>query len=137
MVYAEIISGLWIGNVDMMYNKKFLQDNQITLVINCTHNFKFTDLPNIQNVRIPLSDNLMNNIDQLRIHKDKILTFIDSSLEQRNILLCCYDGITNSPFIVSLYLLKYGDITKDKIKRIIQSKSTEISMDYDLDLLDL
>jgi protein-tyrosine phosphatase len=137
MVYAEIISGLWIGNVDMMYNKKFLQDNQITLVINCTHNFKFTDLPNIQNVRIPLSDNLMNNIDQLRIHKDKILTFIDSSLEQHNILLCCYDGITNSPFIVSLYLLTYGDITKDKIKRIIQSKSTEISMDYDLDLLDL
>ena len=137
MVYAEIISGLWIGNVDMMYNKKFLQDNQITLVINCTHNFKFSDLPNIQNIRIPLSDNLMNNIDQLRIHKDKILTFIDSSLEQRNILLCCYDGITNSPFIVSLYLLKYGDITKDKIKRIIQSKSTEISMDYDLDLLDL
>ena len=137
MVYVEIISGLWIGNVDMMYNKKFLQDNQITLVINCTHNFKFSDLPNIQNVRIPLSDNLMNNIDQLRIHKDKILTFIDSSLEQHNILLCCYDGITNSPFIVSLYLLKYGDITKDKIKRIIQSKSTEISMDYDLDLLDL
>jgi len=137
MVYAEIISGLWIGNVDMMYNKKFLQDNQITLVINCTHNFKFSDLPNIQNIRIPLSDNLMNNIDQLRIHKDKILTFIDSSLEQRNILLCCYDGITNSPFIVSLYLLKYGDIPKDKIKRIIQSKSTEISMDYDLDLLDL
>ena len=137
MVYAEIISGLWIGNVDMMYNKQFLQGNQITLVINCTHNFKFTDLPNIQNVRIPLSDNLMNNIDQLRIHKDKILTFIDSSLEQHNILLCCYDGITNSPFIVSLYLLKYGDITKDKIKRIIQSKSTEISMDYDLDLLDL
>ena len=137
MVYAEIISGLWIGNVDMLYNKKFLQDNQITLIINCTHNFKFSDLPNIQNVRIPLSDNLMNNIDQLRIHKDKILTFIDSSLEQRNILLCCYDGITNSPFIVSLYLLKYGDIPKDKIKRIIQSKSTEISMDYDLDLLDL
>jgi len=137
MVYAEIISGLWIGNVDMLYNKKFLQDNQITLVINCTHNFKFSDLPNIQNVRIPLSDNLMNNIDQLRIHKDKILTFIDSSLEQHNILLCCYDGITNSPFIVSLYLLKYGDIPKDKIKRIIQSKSTEISMDYDLDLLDL
>jgi len=137
MVYAEIISGLWIGNVDMLYNKKFLQDNQITLIINCTHNFKFSDLPNIQNVRIPLSDNLMNNIDQLRIHKDKILTFIDSSLEQHNILLCCYDGITNSPFIVSLYLLKYGDIPKDKIKRIIQSKSTEISMDYDLDLLDL
>jgi hypothetical protein len=137
MVYVEIISGLWIGNVDMMYNKKFIEDNKITLIVNCTHNFKFSDIPTIQNVRIPLSDNLMNNIDQLRIHKDKILTFIDTSLEQHNLLLCCYDGITNSPFIVSLYLLKYGDITKDNIKRIIQSKSTEISMDYDLSLLDL
>ena len=137
MVYVEIISGLWIGNVDMMYNKKFLQDNQITLIINCTHNFKFSDLPNIQNIRIPLSDILMNNIDQLRIHKDKILTFIDTSLEQHNILLCCYDGITNSPFIVSLYLIAYGSISKDNIKKIIQSKSTEISMDYDLSLLDL
>ena len=137
MVYAEIVSGLWIGNVDMMYNKKFLQDNQITLIINCTHNFKFSNLPNIQNVRIPLSDILINNIDQLRIHKDKILTFIDTSLESHNILLCCYDGISNSPFIVSLYLIKYGGITKDKIKRIIQSKGKDISMDYDLDLLDL
>ena len=137
MVYVEIISGLWIGNIDMMSNKTFLNDNQITLIFNCTQEYKFTGEPTIQTIRIPLSDNLMNNIDQLRIHKDKILTFIDSSLEQHNILLCCYDGITNSPFIVSLYLLKYGDITKDKIKRIIQSKSTEISMDYDLDLLDL
>ena len=137
MVYVEIISGLWIGNVDMMYNKKFLQDNQITLIINCTHNFKFSDLPNIKNIRIPLSDILLHNIDQLRKHKDKILTFIDTSLEQHNMLLCCYDGITNSPFIVSLYLITYGSIAKDNIKKIIQSKSTEISMDYDLSLLDL
>ena len=133
MVYVEIISGLWIGNVDMMYNKKFLLDNQI----NCTHNFKFSDLPNIKNIRIPLSDILLHNIDQLRKHKDKILTFIDTSLEQHNMLLCCYDGITNSPFIVSLYLLTYGGIAKDMIKKIIQSKCTEISMDYDVDLLDL
>jgi len=137
MVYVEIISGLWIGNVDMMYNKKFLLDNQITLIINCTHNFKFSDLPNIKNIRIPLSDILLHNIDQLRKHKDKILTFIDTSLEQHNMLLCCYDGITNSPFIVSLYLITYGLVAKDNIKKIIQSKSTEISMDYDLSLLDL
>jgi hypothetical protein len=137
MVYAEIVSGLWIGNVDMMYNKKFLQDNQITLIINCTHNFKFSDLPNIQNIRIPLSDILIHNIEQLRTHKSKILTYIDTSLESHNILICCYDGITNSPFIVSLYLITYGAVAKDNIKKIIQSKCTDISMDYDLNLLDL
>ena len=44
MLYAEIISGLWIGDVDMMYNKKFIQDNQISIIINCTTNFKFSDI---------------------------------------------------------------------------------------------
>ena len=33
--------------------------------------------------------------------------------------------------------MKYGGITKDKIKQIILSKNTNISMDYDLGLLDL
>ena len=137
MVYVEIISGLWIGTVDMMYNKAFLKDNQITLIFNCTQDYKFTDDTTIKNIRIPLSDNLMNTIDKIRVHKDKILSSIDTSLETHNILVCCYDGITNSPFIVSLYLLNYGGIAKDNIKKIIQSKHTGISMDYDIDLLDL
>ena len=137
MLYVEIISGLWIGNVDTMYNKKFIEDNKITIILNCTTNYKFSDYPDTKNIRIPLSDNIYNNIDTLRQNKDKVLTFIDDSLNDNNILLCCYDGKTISPFIVSLYLIKYGGISKDKIKKVIQSKNTNISMDYDLDLLDL
>jgi len=137
MVYVEIISGLWIGDIDIMYNHKFIKDNDISIIINCTINYKFSDYPTIQNIRIPLSDNLYHNLDQLRSHKDKILKFIDDSLDVHNILLCCYDGKLLSPFIVSLYLMKYGDIPKDKVKKIIQSKDTNISMDYDLVLLDL
>ena len=137
MLYAEILSGLWIGDIDIMYNKKFLQDNNITLLINCTINYKFSELDGINNVRIPLSDNLYNNIDQLRQHKDKILKFIDDSLEEHNLVIACYDGKMLSPFIISLYLMNYGGITKDKLKKIIQSKNTQISMDYDLGLLDL
>lgn len=137
MLYVEIISGLWIGDVDIMYNKKFLQDNNINIIINCTTTYNFSDYSETNNIRLPLSDNLYHNLDQLRIHKDKILKYIDDSLENNNILLCCYDGKTNSPFIISLYLMKYGGITKDKIKQIILSKNINISMDYDLGLLDL
>ena len=137
MLYAEILSGLWIGDIDIMYNKKFLQDNNITIILNCTINFQFTDLPTIKNIRIPLSDDLWNNIDTIRNHKDKILTFIDESLESNNILLCCYDGKTISPFIVSLYLIHYGNIQKSEVRKIIQSKNHAVSMDYDLNLLDL
>jgi protein-tyrosine phosphatase len=137
MLYAEIISGLWIGEIDIIYNKKFLQDNNITVIINCTINYQFNDLPDIKNIRVPLSDNLWNNIDSLRQNKDKILSFIDESLEHNNIVIACYDGKTLSPFIISLYLIHYGNINKSEIKKIIQSKNTQISMDYELSLLDL
>jgi protein-tyrosine phosphatase len=137
MLYVEIISGLWIGNIDVMYNKEFINDNNINVILNCTTNYKFSDNTDTKNIRIPLSDNLYHNIDTLRQNKDKILTFIDDALNDSNILLCCYDGKTLSPFIISLYLIKYGGVTKDQIKKIIQSKNTEISMDYDLELLDL
>ena len=137
MLYAEILSGLWIGDVDVMYNKNFLIENDITIIINCTINYKFTDNKNIQNIRIPLSDNIFHDLDIIRNNKNKILKFINESLNEHNILICCYDGKTISPFILSLYLINYGGITKDKIKKIIQSKNTNISMDYDLNLLDL
>jgi len=137
MLYVEIISGLWIGNIDIMYNKKFIKDNNITIILNCTTNYKFSDYPDTKNIRIPLSDSIYHNIDTLRQNKNKILTFIDDSLDDNNILVCCYDGKTIGPFIISLYLIQYGGITKDKIKEVIRSKNTAISMDYDLSLLDL
>mgnify|MGYP006261107279 FL=1 len=137
MLYTEVLSGLWIGDIDIMYNKKFIEDNQIKLIINCTIDYKFSEHFGVQNVRIPLPNNLYNSIDTIRQNKDKILTFIDSNLENNHILICCVDGTTISPFIVSLYLIKYGEIDKSEIKKIIQSKNQAVSMDFDLSLLDL
>ena len=137
MLYTEVLSGLWIGDIDIMYNKKFVEDNQIKVIINCTIDYKFSEHVGVQNVRIPLPNNLYNSIDTLRQNKDKILTFIDSNLENNHILICCVDGTTISPFIASLYLVKYGEIEKTEIKKIIQSKNEAVSMDFDLSLLDL
>ena len=137
MLYTEVISGLWIGDIDIMYNKKFIEDNQIKLITNCTIDYKCSDYAGVQNVRISLPTNLYNSIDTLRQNKDKILTFIDSNLENHHILICCLDGTTISPFIASLYLVKYGEIEKSEIKKIIQSKNQAVSMEFDLSLLDL
>lgn len=137
MLYTEVLSGLWIGDIDIMYNKKFIEDNQIKLIINCTIDYKFSEHVGVQNVRIPLPNNLYNSIDTIKQNKDKILTFIDSNLENNHILICCVDGINISPFIASLYLIKYGEIDKSEIKKIIQSKNQSVSMDFDLSLLDL
>lgn len=137
MLYTEVLSGLWIGDIDIMYNKKFIEDNKIKLIINCTIDYKFSEHVGVQNVRIPLPNNLYNSIDTIKQNKDKILTFIDSNLENNHILICCVDGTNISPFIASLYLVKYGEIDKSEIKKIIQSKNQAVSMDFDLSLLDL
>ena len=73
MLYTEILSGLWIGDVDLMYNKKFIGDNQIEVIINCTMDYQFSEIQGITNIRIPLPHNLYNSLDTLRQNKHKIL----------------------------------------------------------------
>jgi|TARA_B110000208_G_scaffold190551_1_gene254726 protein-tyrosine phosphatase len=137
MLYTEVLSGLWIGDIDIMYNTKFIEDNQIKLIINCTIEYHIKEQVGVQNVRVPLPNNLYNSIDILKTHTEQLLNFIDSNLEHKHILICCLDGTTISPFIVSLYLVKYGGIPKSDVKKIIQSKNSSISMEFDVGLLDL
>ena len=138
MLYTEVLSGLWVSDIDMIYNKKFLEDNQIKVIINCTYEHPFSEVTkDIQNIRIPLPNNIYNCIDILRQNKDKILEFINFQLEFNHILICCQDGTCISPFIASLYLIHYGNIQKSEVRKVIQSKNQAVSMDYDLNLLDL
>ena len=41
---TEILSGLWIGNVNDSYNEEFYRDNLISIVINCTKDQTFLDI---------------------------------------------------------------------------------------------
>lgn len=134
MVYTEILSGVWIGNIDMMYNKQFLIDNQIEVIINCTIEFNFPDLE-IKKYRIPVSDNINDAVIIIKNNKDKILNLIDQVISESNVLICCYDGQRISPFLISIYLIHYGDISYNIVKQILSSKNNQLSMDYDSSLL--
>jgi hypothetical protein len=131
---TEIISGLWIGDVNDIYNREFYIDNNIKIVINCTKDQAFLDLSNIKKIRIPLSNNLdiTSDINLLSLKKNEILGFINKSLEENNIFIYCYNGITISPLIVALYIIEYGNISKDIIRDILRSKNKHICLDYDL-----
>lgn len=132
MIYCEILSGIWIGDVNIMHNNDFIKDNNITTVINCTIDYKFPDVLN--KIRISLPDNYQQSIDILNSSKDKIIDLIYKNMDDHNILITCYDGNNISPYIISLFLLKYGGskINKNNIKNIIKSKHEDISMDFDL-----
>ena len=130
---TEIISGLWISDINGSFDNNFLKDNNITILINCTLNYGFPDI-NVKKLRIPLSNNLTpsNDLSLLKKNKDKIIDYIYEHIDFSNILIYCYDGLLISPLIVSLFLIKKGDISMDDIRSILKSKNNNITLDVDL-----
>jgi len=136
MYTNELISGLWIGDTDILNSKKFMSDNQIGIILNCTQLFDFPDVDNIQKVRLPFSNDKNSDTDLilLRQNKDKILSFINDTITDKNILIVCYDGKSISPFIVALYIAEYSKIDKKSIYNILLTKDSSLSLWYDLSL---
>ena len=133
---SEILSGLWIGNVNDSYNEEFYRDNLISIVINCTKDQTFLDISNLKKIRIPLSINLDPELDMkyLREKMNQILDFIHENIEDNNILIFCYNGLSISPLIIANYMIKYGNISKDNIRDILRSKNENICLDFDLSM---
>ena len=133
---TEILSGLWIGNVNDSYNEEFYRDNLISIVINCTKDQTFLDISNLKKIRIPLSINLDPELDMkyLREKMNQILDFIHENIEDNNILIFCYNGLSISPLIIANYMIKYGNISKDNIRDILRSKNENICLDVDLSI---
>ena len=135
-MYAnELLSGLWIGDTDILNSKKFMSDNQIDIILNCTTYFDFPDL-DLQKIRLPFSNNIGSDTDLslLRQNKDKILSFINDNIDSKNILIVCYDGKSISPFIIYLYIAEYSKIDKKSIYNIMLTKDSNLSLWYDLSL---
>ena len=130
---TEIISGIWISDINGSFDNNFLKDNNITILINCTLKYGFPDI-NVKKLRIPLSDNLTPSEDLflLKKNKNKIIEYIYEHIDFSNILIYCYDGLLISPLIVSLFLIEKGNISTDNIRSILQSKNNKIILDVDL-----
>ena len=135
MYTNELLSGLWIGDSSILNSKKFMTDNQIGIILNCTQLFDFPDL-DLQKIRLPFSNNINSDTDLslLRQNKDKILSFINDNIDNHNILIVCYDGKSISPFIVALYIAEYSQLDKKSIYNILLTKDSSLSLWYDLSL---
>ena len=133
---TELISGLWIGNINDAFNEDFYNDNLISIVVNCSFEQGFLDIPNLKKIRIPVTDKLDPNRDLilLKENMNKIIDFIDEKIEENNIFIYCYNGLTVSPLIVAMYMIKKGDVSKDNIRDILKSKNQNICLDFDLSM---
>lgn len=130
MIYVEVISGLWLGDIETMSNKQFLQDQSISLILNCCHPL-LNDI-GITVSSLSLTDDLGRNLEFFKQHKDKLLNFIHQSLDTHNILIACYDGQTTSAFLVCLYLIHRGGIQETEVKSMLLSKHPRLAMDFDV-----
>jgi predicted protein tyrosine phosphatase len=124
-----------MGDSSILNSKKFMTDNQIGIILNCTQLFDFPDL-DLQKIRLPFSNNINSDTDLslLRQNKDKILSFINDNIDNHNILIVCYDGKSISPFIVALYIAEYSQLDKKSIYNILLTKDSSLSLWYDLSL---
>ena len=136
MYTNELLSGLWIGDTDILNSKQFMIDNQIDIILNCTQLFDFPNLENIQKIRLPFSNDKNSDTDLilLRQNKNKILSFINDNINNKNILIVCYDGKSISPFLVYLYIAEFSKIDKRSIYNIMLTKDSNLSLWYDLSL---
>lgn len=135
MYVNELLSGLWIGDSAILNSKKFMEENSIDIILNCTQIFDFPDL-DIQKIRLPFSNDKNSDTDLmfLRQNKDKILSFIDENIVDKNILIVCYDGKSISPFLIALYIAEYSKIDKKSIYNILLTKDSSLSLWFDLSL---
>ena len=136
MFYCEVISGIWVADVDILYSNRFYKDNLIEIVINCTYDYSFPDNDSIQKIRVPVTEQLKKegDFDKLNSSLTKILKFIHDNTITKNILLVCYDGKNVSALLVALYLIKYGKVKIQNINSLMKSKNDEFSLDYQFSL---
>ena len=134
MVYCELLSGLWIGDTNILINNKFIEDNNISIILNCTQMFNFPEIDIYKKIRIPFSPvrNSDNDINLIRQEYKEIINFISESIDEHNILICCYDGKSISPFIVALFIALNSKIDHKSIYTILLSKSKELDLWCDL-----
>ena len=124
---TEIISGLWFGDMHSLKNPNFFIYNDINIIINLTDcNYKIDK--NVSYINVPLSS---YNIYSMKNVIDKIIENIHNNIELNNIFIYCINGLTISPLVCSLYLLKYGKLNKWDIPAILKSKNDQVLINID------
>ena len=126
---SEILSGLWIGEIDDLKNPTFFTDMDINIIINLTDcNFKISK--KVSYINLPISS---YNIYSMGNMINKLVDNIHNNIKDglNNIFIYCMNGLTISPLIVGIYMIRYGSVTKYDVPVILKSKNNEILLNID------
>ena len=127
---TEILSGLWIGSINDLKHPTFFIDMNINIIINLTDCLYKVDKDNISYINVPISNyNLLNMKNTI----DKLVYSIHNNLKDglNNIFIYDINGLTISPLIVGIYMIKYGSVTKYDVPVILKSKNNDVLLNID------
>lgn len=119
---TEILPGLWLGNIESSVDIDFLQNENITCIINCTNTFPFPDIA-VRKIRVPVLDNgAPSEIYKMYTLLDRGAIVINALLPRCNILVHCQAGKQRSVAILLAYLMKYCRFTLPEAVAVLKSK---------------
>lgn len=126
---TEILCGLWIGSIDDLKHPSFFEDMEINIIVNLT-DCDFRVQKKVSYINLPISS---YNIYSMNNMIYKLVDNIHNNLKDglNNIFIYCINGLTISPLIVGVYMIKYGSVTKYDVPVILKSKNNEILLNID------
>jgi len=117
-----IIPGLWLGNKSASMDDKFLKDNNISVVFNCTKDLPFNSSIR-KRYRVPVDDNLRHEeIRNMELWSFEIIYKLTKEHKNANVLVHCYAGMQRSAAVVAMYLIATKNMKKDHVIPFIREK---------------
>ena len=122
--YNLIFNNLYIGNYLSPIDTKFIKDNNIKLIINCTKTFDYNIDNTIFVKRLNISDmNTPENNIIIASQIDAILELINIYIKSNEgVLVHCHMGQQRSAMVIACYLMKYNKYTLKHAIKDIKSK---------------
>ncbi len=118
-----IVPRLWLGNKNAAADEKFLKDNNITVVFNCTKTLPFHESVK-HKFRLPVDDNLQP--EEIQNMQDwapeAVLRVVQAYKSGQSILIHCHAGMQRSAALMAMSLVAMTRQPSDSVMSYIRSK---------------
>lgn len=130
-VATRILDGLWVGNQRSAASERFIADNRIGAILNCTANVPnhFAANPSIQYLRIPVHDTAAKrDIGKFLRYLPAACEFIYRVrvVEGLPLLIHCHAGKQRSAAVVVAFLIKFYNYTPHNAVNFLLRKKPDV-----------
>ena len=115
----EIVSGIYLGNVDNAYNDAHLSALGVTHILNAAAQAENKHEGQFKYLKISLID---TDEEDLFPHFEKAIAFIDEALQDGKVLVHCMSGMSRSASMVGAWLIRKQGLEFQEALDLMQEK---------------